>query len=371
MAFILGNIIKSIHKTLKVNVIIVFTLFFSYLFFFLSCCYIEDGIRDMNSFQMKNLSSSIRYESNFSNSNQNKSSLTNFEDFFSQYDFTEQYTIVWENYYYNQLSGNGFRYLSIMDNYEDFNNVTLLEGRFFLEDDFQKDHRVCVIEKTKRDEEGLVIGDHIRIESFDYEIIGVIKRNADAGATWISLHSLLASQSMFQSEFQGYVINARLTDISRRFDIDWNQLNMNGTLQTAEEYYQENKSALLSRSTPLFIISSLILAYTLLNLINILIGKLDEQKKGLCIRVALGAAYRQIYLQFFLECLILVLSAIILVFITEPITKHLIASIINHYFGLLSFVAMIFASLLSSFVISTILFREFRKMSIVEIVSRA
>ena len=371
MVFILSNILKSIQKNIKINIVIVVTLFIAYLFFFLGCCYIEDGMRDMNSFHMKNASSSIRYKSNFSNNSFNEISLTDFENFFGQYEFTEQYTIIWENYYYNQLSGEGFRYLSIMDNYEDFNNVTLLDGRFFTEDDFQNDRRVCVVEKTKRDEEGLVLGDQIRIETVDYEIIGIIKRNADAGATWISLNSLLASHSAFQSEFQGYVINARLTDITRRFDIDWHQLNMNGTLSTADEYYLENRDVLLSRSIPLFIISGLILAYTLLNLINIFVGKLDDQKKSLCIRIALGASYRQIFLQFFLECLTLVLSAIVFVFISEPVTKHLVVSIINHYFGLFSFTAMIFVSLLSSFIISIILFRKFRKMSIVEIVSRA
>lgn len=156
--------------------------------------------------------------------------------------------------------------------------------------------------------------------------------------------------------------------MGRTSEIDWGSLGFSGAPVTGNEYYANGSGFLIQRSTTITIIGLLILVYALVNLINIQINKLDQQKKGLGIRIALGATYRQIFLQFYFECLILVLAAVALVFCCEPIIEPFVRSMFNHHFGPITFVAMLCVSVISSFFISLTLFRRFRRMEIVEIV---
>ena len=48
-------------RNMRVNVVVVVTLLVADLAFFLGCCYIEDGVRDFDSFKMKHMDNSIHY----------------------------------------------------------------------------------------------------------------------------------------------------------------------------------------------------------------------------------------------------------------------------------------------------------------------
>ena len=42
--FLLMQTFKTIRKHLGINLVILLTLFVAYLFFFMVCCYVEDGL---------------------------------------------------------------------------------------------------------------------------------------------------------------------------------------------------------------------------------------------------------------------------------------------------------------------------------------
>lgn len=369
MKFILSNVFKTISIDKKINAVIVFTLFVAYLFFFLGCSYIEDGIRDMDSFKQKQMRDSIYYESlpAFMDKSEQKISVEDFSAFFNQYDFIEKATVVKRNYMDDQLTGNTLSFYMLQDNYADFFLFNMTAGRFFTQSEIKSGDMVCVVEKSYQDINGVDIGDFIMIDDMELEIIGVMKRNANAGTVFVP-YSTMKNNAVKEQYFQGYIVAAQLTNEMRRFDIQWDQLGLSGELYTAQEYYDNGVRFFLVRSTTVFVICAVLLFYALLNLINIMASKLESKKKSLGIRLALGASYQQIFLQFFFECLVLVLIAVCAVFLLEPAINQIVKSYINHYFGLYSVVAMLIMSVASSFFISKVLLRKLKKMDVIKII---
>ena len=129
----------------------------------------------------------------------------------------------------------------------------------------------------------------------------------------------------------------------------------------------ENIQFFFSRSVMVIAVCLILFTYALLNLFNILYSKMDGERKTFGIRIALGASHRQVFLQFFLECLILVLSSVILIFIMDPLISILIKGVMNHYFGVYTFISMLLVSVVSSYFVSLALMSRFKKMNVVEI----
>lgn len=370
MKFILSNVVKTMSKNIKINAIIVLTLFVAYLFFFLGCCYIEDGLRDMESFQQKRMENAIYYESTadiLETKSTQKISDKEINELLAKYDFVEDVTAIEKNYIDSPLTGESFSYHLIAPNYADFFFVNILDGRFFTSDEMNDGAKVCVVEKAFRDSKKIDIGDFITIDGTELQIIGVMKRNADSGKVFIP-GSTMKNVITRDQHFQGYEIAATLTDEARRFDINWNQLGLAGECYTAREYYNNGLQFFLGRSIPIFIICAVLLCYALLNLINIMTGKLEFQKRNLGIRLAIGASYKQIFLQFFFECLISILISVIAIFALEPVINNLVNTHFNHYFGVLSAALMLCASIVSALFISKILIRKLKKMDVINII---
>lgn len=368
MKFIVTSTLKTMTRNMRVNVVVVVTLLVAYLAFFLGCCYIEDGARDFDAFKVKDMGSSVYYNgrpSYLDSKVEHKLSETALADFFGQYTFVESYTVGEFNRYQNQVTNDSLTYYAIQESFSNFYYIDVLEGRFFTETEFENGSAVCVVEKTYQDIHSVAVGNTIDIDGTTFEIIGVIKRNADAGSVFLPYKSLQDDISKAQY-LQWYTVTAKLTDVTLLPQINWSQLGLEGEARTARTYYQENVSFLLSQSVLVLAGCAVLFAYALINLINVMYGKMDEEQKSLGIRSALGATHRQIFLQFFLECLTLVLAAVVLIFLMEPLIYKLTKGVFNHYFGAYTFFVMLLVSVVSSYFISLVLMRRFRKMNIVE-----
>lgn len=334
------------------------------------CCYIEDGVTDLHGFQIKNGDQCIVYQSStdFSKSmTENKISPQAFRSFFGQYDFVREATVAEFDSYQDPIMGESLSCYLIQKNFDSFFQFRMLSGRYFSEKELENGAKVCVLEQVLSDTKGLFVGDTVQVGNTNLKIIGVMKYNAHAGVVLVP-DAALANDVICAQSVQGYLISARLSAAKDSARINWKLLGLGGNPMSAREYYENGKRALLTRSTIVFAAGVLILAYALINLINILVNKLEQQKKSLGICVALGASYQQIFLQFFTECLLLILAAVLLIFACEPLVSFAVRGIFNHYFGVYTFAAMICVSVVSALLISLVLFQRFKRMEIVNLV---
>lgn len=369
MQFLVIDTLKFMLRNIRVNIIVIVTLLFAYLAFFLGCSYIEDGIRDFDTFQLKEMDSSIYYDGRvpyIGSKIEYKLPESVLADFFRQYDFVEAYTVCEFSVYQNQMTSEKLRYYAIQESFSDFYFFDVLEGRYFTDEEFENGSAVCLVEKTYQDLYSVKVGDTVNIDGTVFEIVGVIKRNADAGGIFLPYRTLQDDVSKAQY-LQRYTIAAELTDHIFMSQIDYGQLGLSGVAKTARDYYRENIQFFFSRSVMVIAVCLILFTYALLNLFNILYSKMDGERKTFGIRIALGASHRQVFLQFFLECLILVLSSVILIFIMDPLISILIKGVMNHYFGVYTFISMLLVSVVSSYFVSLALMSRFKKMNVVEI----
>ncbi len=368
MKFIFSHVFKSISANVKINAVIVFTLFVAYLFFFLGCCYIEDGLKDMDSFKLKRMENAIQYQGrDMTGASAQRISQKDFDAFFAQYDCVEKAAVLEWNHRMDQLNGQTISYDLIPPDYADFFLINLTDGRFFTPEEMANGAAVCVAEQMLQDTKGLQPGDFVEIGETRLKIVGVIKNNANAGRLLIPKRTMENAGTHAQ-DLQGYTIAAMLTDEARRFEIDWGKLGLSGELRTAREFYEDGLRFFLARSVVVLLLCAVLLCYALLNLINIMTGKLEAQKRSLGIRLALGASDRQVFAQFFLECLILVLIAVGAVFLLDPVFAPAVKTRLNHTFGVYSAAVMLAASVVSSYFFSRILLSKLKKMDVVTII---
>ena len=364
MYFLFENSIKSIKSNIRMNIIIVLTLFVAYQFFFLVCCYIEDGLLGLSMFEMKNISQSILYESQ-TNLDDDIISSKDIKKFLNKYSFIQDYTFIQYNTYSDVISQDILSYYLIDENYTDFFEFPIIEGRYFTKEELKGGDKVCVIGEGYQKQTGLNIDDVVYIGDTKLEIIGVMKYIPNFNVNLIPYSTSLSTTN---SIIQGYRIAAELTSLEYMNQINWDELGLFGTAITADKYYSDAKNNLFERGFIIIILAIIVLIYALINLINIQISKLEQQKKKFGIEIALGATYKQIFIQFFYECFILVVISILLVFLTEPIVSEKIENIINHYFGSFTFICMLLVSVISSFIISVVLLLKFQNMNITEII---
>ena len=103
---------------------------------------------------------------------------------------------------------------------------------------------VCLVEKTYQDLYSVKVGDTVNIDGTVFEIVGVIKRNADAGGIFLPYRTLQDDVSKAQY-LQRYTIAAELTDHIFMSQIDYGQLGLSGVAKTARDYYRGKHSVFL------------------------------------------------------------------------------------------------------------------------------
>ncbi len=367
MLFTISSTLKSLRKSWKMNLLIILTLFAAYLFFFLICCYIEDGLLGLSSFQLHNMENSLFYRGQAPFSIDEPSVSRGDIDLLLKDDAVKSATVIEYDTYDDPVSGQGYSLYLIDENFGAHFRAPIVAGRYFTQQELLEGAPVCVTNQQSYINGGPGPGETITLGGRKLTVVGVMKYVPNASVKLVPYRAF-SEYSSPNLQVQRYQVALQYTDVPP--SIDWSTLELDGELLTGREYYESGRRSLLSRSAVILIAGLFILAYALLNLINILLNKLDQQQKSLGIRVALGASYRQIFGQFFLECLTLVLAAVALVFASEVVVGPVAIRYVNHYFGPGSFGAMMLISVVSAGFISWRLFGRFRRMGIAEIIKK-
>ena len=347
MMFLINQTLKNIKKHLGINIVIALTLFVAYLFFFMICCHVEDGMLGVSSFALKDMDRSIYFYGQARQLQRQASiSQKEFEDFSAQYEFIQSMAVVEYGYYFDSLTGEGLTIYRVDEGFQSHFTFPLIRGRYFSKDEIREGASVCVIGEGFWLQSDLDVGDTLKVGKHNLTIIGVMKYTANASANLVP-YKTFEDDNIPSLEIQGYTVAATLSDTTMASEINWSELGLIGEPLSGETYFNQGLDSLFQRSTVFFVVGILILFYALMNLINILVSKMYQQQKSLGVRIALGASYRQVFLQFFLESLVLVLAAVICVFCCDPIIAVMTRNILNHYFGPMTVVIMLIISVFS------------------------
>ncbi len=369
--FLLMQTFKTIRKHLGINLVILLTLFVAYLFFFMVCCYVEDGLLGLSSFSLKEKERSV-YFYGWSAFGQRNDALSqkDLADFAARNSVIEDMTAVEDDSYFDSFSGQSLTLYRVDGRFQSHFTFPILQGRYFTEEELSSGAPVCVIGEGLWLRKNRTVGDDLNVGNIALKIIGVMKYNANMSANLVPRQTL-EGIPVPGLDIQGYYFAATLSDPSRASEIRWSELGLTGEPLSGDDYFRRGLTSLLGRGAMYFFVGILVLFYALMNFVNIFVGKMREQQKSLGIRIALGASHGKVFAQFFLEVLILALMAVLCVFCLDPLIADSVRRIINHAFGPVTFCTVLAVSVLSSFLLSCILFRKFRRVEITRVLKES
>ncbi len=242
--------------------------------------------------------------------------------------------------------------------FSDYYNYELLSGRFLDDGDFTDDPSVCVIEDGYM---GRSVGDKVEIGSWSYTIVGVIKSALFMGRILIPQ---CRAYDAYTARFE-IVIPGKPSELH---NINWDMpdliLNEN---TTTVQYTAPLLQYLVSIDMIILLICVLFFAYMLFNTYNILKNKTVEDARGIGIRMALGAGYSEVSRQFFIEILLLMVFANLILFALDPLLAPIITTTFEHRLGIITVATMLAACVLSAYVMTKIVLKKIKKLPVIAV----
>ena len=106
-----------------------------------------------------------------------------------------------------------------------------------------------------------------------------------------------------------------------------------------------------------------IFVYAFLNLMGIAEFRRESKKREIGVRLALGARIKQVWLCTFIEYLLLLLAAMVILFLSTPLISWLCRNTISFDVGVITFVGMPLLALVFAVVITIIILKPIAQQS--------
>lgn len=273
--------------------------------------------------------------------------------------------IIGDKYIYSNVK-------TIDSNYSKFNNLNIVEGEGFKIK--SKDDLCLVGQKYLKDNLGdKGLGRIVNLAGHNYKVIGIV---SDAKLNDCIIVPIVSAESrnLLSNNMTCYVkfkdkVNIRLKANKLKEYFSSNFKN-NFNIKVFEDIHKKEINNIIGFTLALFGIVALVLCYSLLNIANIILNNINENRKTYGIRLALGAKKRDIYLQNFFNLLIQLIIASVIIFIAIYIIGGLTNSIMGFTIIKLNFQVMIITviiGILISSILSFIALRKIMKLNVVEI----
>lgn len=366
------NAINSLKKKRFVSVSIIISLFLGLLLPILVICFGMAGLNFFSYSEIKDADKVILLNTPQETLKSNdmkyvEESINSIQEL-SAYESFQATTIANGKYNLSNIR-------SIDTNFLNFTNLSLVQGRWFDSNEMNSS-LVCIVGKNFKRyylrDTGL--GEQINIFGSNFEVIAVTDELSYIDSVIIPSYCL--ERIKRSNRNPTYYIKVRnkediLEDVKSIQSFIKQHFNINVNLELYNDIHKNDISKLYIYILILVCITGVVLVYSIINISNIILNKVDDDRKGLGIRLSLGASKSDIYFQNLIEMMILSLIASALALLSV----YGIGSVLNTYligFSVISIsVQVVVTSILIcigiSFFLSTLVIRKITKISIIDI----
>ena len=263
--------------------------------------------------------------------------------------------------------------VALDSNYRELSQMALCGGKWLDTDGLSSDF-VCIIGKNfaKKYFAKNSLGNKINILGNEFEIIGVTDNINFLDSIIIPMNCLdklhlknhdltyyIKFKDKYELEKQAVLLKDFISD----------KFKFTADIKLYKDKHKDDINREHAFTTVLFAITGVVLLYALLNIINIIFNKVNEDRKSYGIKLALGASQKDIFMQNFFELIILSLLSSIIVTLATLIVIYIINNYIFSFFSISIniYIICVFICIIFSLLISFLMLRKITKLSIMEI----
>lgn len=281
------------------------------------------------------------------------------DEFLAQYPFATDYTCVTNVQVIGLTEEKGVFFAMVDHSFDEYFNVGLLEGSLFTDVDFTDEPNVCVVEGAER---GLHPGDTVQIGGHSFSVIGVISSSLYRSRT------LVPQNSWYGEDTIGFDV-VMAGDAAQLNQIDWSGLDVSlNRNQTTQAYTASVSSYVATLFIQIFVVCFIFFIYMLFNTYNILKNKAVEDARAFGIRMAVGATAKDVFRQFFIEVLIMMLLAVCVIVALDPLVAPLLRMVFEHRMGPITIGTLFASCIIAAYVLARIVLHKIRKLPVVSLI---
>jgi len=367
------NAIKFILRKKFFTISIIFSLFLGMLFPILVLCY-ANSLRDyISSSKLKNADKVIMIDMV-----NDGGKISEVEDIIlarikeieqtTRYSFSKEYVLATNDKCSLQK-------IILVDSYfREFFPVNIVRGRWFSDKDLSEGDPVCIAGDRAIKE---LFGDKkedyvINILGNKFEVVGITNmlKYSDSIIVPAAYAEKVNIKSVFYYLYFRFKDSTKIKDLYEIFEnVVRNDLKANYKIVPGVNIEKSDIAYIYTIVPIMFLIASIVLLYSILNIMNILIHKVDETKRNIGIMIALGASNKDIYAQSLFEfCTYTIIASsasCLLIFEVSRIIASTSYDLLNLNLTVMGFTVLI--SLIISVVLSATLVRKVMKLNIADI----
>lgn len=211
--------------------------------------------------------------------------------------------------------------------YFDLENYTMVEGQIFSKEQEKTGANVCLLKKDGTLwKKGAKTGDNIIINGIEFKIIGEIRDPKIYGGVILPFNSLnnFLENNQNQIQYKALFLMENAEDYDKvsasLMNEDINLLSAIPALEGQQVFVESAREVILKN----IILGLFVLLFGIISFIFIIAGKVSEEQYSIGVKMSLGASKGMIYIELFLQNLILILSAVLIDIICFPLVKRLL-----------------------------------------------
>jgi ABC-type lipoprotein release transport system permease subunit len=220
-----------------------------------------------------------------------------------------------------QLSNSSILVYGIDESKVNANEILLSDGKMI-----NQNKKECVLGQEIANKYNYKINDYVKLKNTKYKVVGITDSRA-------YLNNLIIPIDLFQDTINNEGLTAQYYVLFTFNTQEESQKHEEGVLpwlikekiiaenfdiEQAIEYYNASKNSIQYWIEARIIVGISGLAFALINIMMVLVGKLQENKKSYGIKLALGIERKSLYISFLIENMIIALFADLLLFATMP-----------------------------------------------------
>ncbi len=316
LRYLIETSIKQIIRSFKLNRTLFLCFYLGMIlpfYCFASFNSLNESLKTIN-FEGMDRSVNVTWTSEMLNKNQRLELEKYIDSKSASYKMSKDFRIT-------QLSNSSILVYGIDESEINANEILVSDGKMI-----NQNKKECILGEEMANKYNYKVNDYINLRNTKYKVVGITDSRTYLNNLIIPINffqDTISSEGLNAQHYVLFTFNTQEESQKHEEDIlPWlirkKIIAESFDIGQSIEYYNVSKNSIQYWINARIIVGISGLAFALINMMMVLIGKLQENKKSYGIKLALGIERKSLYLSFLIENMVIALFSDLLLFVTMP-----------------------------------------------------